>query len=237
VFRLVREPPNRLLDIGRGECFQRGFIAPGNGFGERGAGGDGGRATPDFEARPRDTPVFDERGETQDIAADGVRNLNGEGWRGKLADVTRILEVLDQLRAHARGPCSNCVMTAVVAGVLERDGKILIGRRRADQAHPLKWEFPGGKLEAAESPQAALERELGEELGIEATAGEELMRYEFTYPGKQPILLIFVAVASWRGEVQNRIFETIAWERPEALPGYDFLEGDARFLGAFTGRE
>ncbi len=128
-------------------------------------------------------------------------------------------------------------MTQVVAGVLERDGKILICRRGRDRAHPLKWEFPGGKLEAGESPAAALERELGEELGIEATAGRELMRYEFSYPDKQPILLIFMAVAAWGGEVQNRIFETLAWERREALRGYDFLEGDAPFLAAFTGPE
>ena len=62
-------------------------------------------------------------------------------------------------------------MTTVVAGVLERDGKILICRRRADQPHPLKWEFPGGKLETGESPAAALIRELREELGIESEAG------------------------------------------------------------------
>jgi 8-oxo-dGTP diphosphatase len=128
-------------------------------------------------------------------------------------------------------------MTTVVAGVIEREGKILICRRRADQAHPLKWEFPGGKIEEGESPESALVRELREELGIEATIGPEAMRYEFAYPGKQPILLIFLAVADWRGHVQNRIFETIVWESPNSLARYDFLEGDARFLEAFTGPE
>ncbi len=128
-------------------------------------------------------------------------------------------------------------MTTVVAGVLERDGKILICRRRADQAHALKWEFPGGKLETGESPESALARELREELGIEAAIGLEVMRYEFAYPGKQPILLIFLTVANWRGEVQNRIFETIVWEGPDSLARYDFLEGDARFLAEFTGPE
>src|SRR5580698_5684213 len=102
-------------------------------------------------------------------------------------------------------------MTEVVAGVLEDRGKILICRRRGDQTHPLKWEFPGGKLEEGESPEAALVRELHEELGIHATPGGELMRYEFAYPGKEPILLIFLRAAMWRGEVENRIFETIAW--------------------------
>jgi 8-oxo-dGTP diphosphatase len=128
-------------------------------------------------------------------------------------------------------------MTTVVAGVLQQDGRILICRRRADQPHPLKWEFPGGKLEPGESPAVALVRELLEELGIESEAGSEIMRYEFAYPEKQPILLIFLKVISWRGDLENRIFETILWERPEALAGYDFLEGDALFLTAFTGLE
>jgi 8-oxo-dGTP diphosphatase len=127
-------------------------------------------------------------------------------------------------------------MIAVVAGVIERDGKILICQRGADQPHALKWEFPGGKIEAGESPESGLVRELREELGIEATIGPEVMRYEFAYPAKQPILLIFLTVAGWRGEVQNRIFETILWETPDALASYDFLEGDAGFLETLTVR-
>lgn len=125
-------------------------------------------------------------------------------------------------------------MTRVVAGILERDGRILIGRRRADQAHPLKWEFPGGKLDAGESPEEALVRELREELGIEAQAGAEMMRYEFTYPGREPIELIFIKAARWRGEIENRIFEAVLWADPETLSGFDFLEGDAPFLKTFT---
>jgi 8-oxo-dGTP diphosphatase len=121
-------------------------------------------------------------------------------------------------------------MTCVVAGVMEHGGKILICRRRADQAHPLKWEFPGGKMEPGESPQAALVRELREELGIESVAGGELMRYEYAYPEKRPILLIFIQVADWRGEIVNRIFETISWEKAEKLADFDFLEGDAPFI-------
>jgi 8-oxo-dGTP diphosphatase len=125
-------------------------------------------------------------------------------------------------------------MTQVVAGVLRHEGKILICRRRADQPHPGKWEFPGGKLEAGESPADALIRELREELGIEAEPGPELMRYEFSYPGKNPILLIFMEVPAWRGELENRIFDTVLWEQAAALAAYDFLEGDAPFLPALT---
>lgn len=125
-------------------------------------------------------------------------------------------------------------MTTVVAGVLERNGQILICRRRADQPHPLKWEFPGGKLETGESPEAALVRELREELGIHSEAGTEIMRYEFAYAGKRPILLIFMRVSAWQGEIENRIFEAILWEKPAALQAYDFLEGDTQFLESIS---
>jgi 8-oxo-dGTP diphosphatase len=92
-------------------------------------------------------------------------------------------------------------MTTVVAGVLEREGRILICQRRPDQPHALKWEFPGGKIEPGESPEAALIRELREELSIESDPATELMRYEFAYPGKNPILLIFLSVPAWKGEI------------------------------------
>jgi 8-oxo-dGTP diphosphatase len=111
-----------------------------------------------------------------------------------------------------------------------RDGRILICRRRADQVHALKWEFPGGKVEAGESPEDALRRELREELGIESAPPSEVTRYTFAYPGKNPILLIFQLVTAWDGEVENRIFETMTWETPDHLREYDFLEGDLPFL-------
>ena len=121
-------------------------------------------------------------------------------------------------------------MTQVAAGILERDGRVLICRRRADQAHPLKWEFPGGKVEEGETPEAALIRELREELGIEAEAPSEIARYQFTYPGKKAILLIFLKVPGWTGKIENRIFETVLWEARELLKDYDFLEGDGPFI-------
>ena len=121
-------------------------------------------------------------------------------------------------------------MTTVVAGIVQRDGAILICRRRADQPHPLKWEFPGGKAESGETPVAALQRELREELGIESDPATEITRYPFAYPGKNPILLIFLRVPGWRGDIENRIFETIVWVHPARLREYDFLEGDIPLL-------
>lgn len=121
-------------------------------------------------------------------------------------------------------------MTVVVAGVLQREGSILICRRRADQPHALKWEFPGGKVEPGETPLAALQRELREELGIESGPASEISRYEYTYPGKNPILLIFLRVTEWQGDIENLIFDRIVWEHPGRLSSYDFLEGDIPIL-------
>src|SRR5947209_1394919 len=103
-------------------------------------------------------------------------------------------------------------MTTVVAAILQKDGSVLLCQRRADQPHPLKWEFPGGKMEAGETPAQAIARELREELGIEASGVDEITRYEFAYPGRNPILLVFLRVHSWRGELQNLIFNTVVWE-------------------------
>ena len=125
-------------------------------------------------------------------------------------------------------------MLEVVAAVVERDGRVLIGRRRPGQSHPLQWEFPGGKVEPGESPAQALERELKEELGIRDAVGEEIARYEYTYPAKPPIRLIFFRVTSFNGEPRNLIFDDLRWEPRARLPDFDFVEGDLPFLRGFA---
>src|SRR5580765_4176549 len=126
-------------------------------------------------------------------------------------------------------------MIQVVAAIIERAGAILVGQRTAQQSHPLKWEFPGGKVEPGESPEQALSRELEEELGITAAAGEEMTRYHFQYPGKSPIELIFVRVRTFEGEPANRIFQELRWQPKNQLSALDFVEGDRPFLdGIYT---
>ncbi len=118
----------------------------------------------------------------------------------------------------------------VVAAVIERGGRILIAQRKAGARHPLKWEFPGGKVEPGEEPRAALARELREELGIEAAIGEQTDAYEFQYGRDRPTKLIFYRVTEFSGEPQNLDFQQIAWEHAHNLPGYDFLKGDLPFI-------
>jgi len=125
-------------------------------------------------------------------------------------------------------------MLQVVAAIIERDGRVLIGRRKPEQAHPLQWEFPGGKVEPGETPQQALARELAEELAVLHVKGREITRQEFTYPGKDPIELIFYRVESFTGEPENRVFHEMRWERPSALAAFDFVEGDREFLRRFA---
>ena len=118
----------------------------------------------------------------------------------------------------------------MVAAVIEREGRVLVCRRAANDPHPLKWEFPGGKVETGETPEAALRRELTEELGIQAEIGEEMEHYEVRYPGKKPILLRFYRVNRFTSQPVNRVFAEIRWEAPARLPDYDFLEGDVDFV-------
>jgi 8-oxo-dGTP diphosphatase len=120
----------------------------------------------------------------------------------------------------------------VVAAVIERDGQILIGQRKRDaKKHPLKWEFPGGKVETGETPEAALARELREELAIEASIGPQIESYEFFYPGSaRSTWLLFFRVTEFRGTPQNLDFEQILWTAVGALASYDFLEGDVAFV-------
>ena len=121
-------------------------------------------------------------------------------------------------------------MVQVVAAVIEREGKILIGRRKAEQSHPLQWEFPGGKVEHGETPAQALARELEEELGIRGAAGPEITNYEYTYTGRDPIRLFFFRVTEFQGEPVNLIFHEVRWEPAQSLSSFDFVEGDIKFL-------
>jgi 8-oxo-dGTP diphosphatase len=118
----------------------------------------------------------------------------------------------------------------VVAGVLLRENKLLIGQRMASDRHGLKWEFPGGKVERGETPRQALQRELKEELAVDAVVGRELARYEQATRRRSPLLLLFHHVESFEGEPQGITFEQIRWEDPAKLPEYDFLDGDLDFV-------
>jgi 8-oxo-dGTP diphosphatase len=117
-------------------------------------------------------------------------------------------------------------MITVAAGILNRNGRILICQRQSTGAFPLQWEFPGGKVEAGEDVQSCLKRELREELAIEADIGPEVSAFQYTYPNGFQVSLVFFQVNGYAGEMANQAFEQIIWEDPPNLLNYDFLEAD-----------
>lgn len=117
-------------------------------------------------------------------------------------------------------------MKRVVAGLIVQDGKLLVCQRTKHQTMPLKWEFPGGKIEEGEQPRDALRRELDEELGIQAKVGDEIARIQHEYPNGGMVELRFYVVRDYDGDMENRIFREIRWAAPKELSKLDFLEAD-----------
>lgn len=121
-------------------------------------------------------------------------------------------------------------MKQVVAALIVKDDKILICQRTRHQPMPLKWEFPGGKIEPEEPPEDALRRELEEELGIRAELGPRVAVIRHTYANDSAVELQFYLVERWEGELQNRIFRDVVWVTREEMPTYDFLEADITLI-------
>ena len=118
----------------------------------------------------------------------------------------------------------------VVAALIVDKGRILVCQRTKHQTMPLKWEFPGGKIEEGEQPRSALHRELDEELGIDATIGNEAARIRHEYKSGNSVDLCFFVVREYRGEIENRIFKDLQWAIPADLPTFDFLEADLKLV-------
>ena len=129
-------------------------------------------------------------------------------------------------------------MRTVVAAVIEReDRRLLIGQRRKDDSSPLKWEFPGGKVREGEAAEAALARELREELGVTLTKCVEMGRVLHQYAGSPEELEIRFFAANVEGEAKPLCFEQIAWILPKELGTYDFLAANRELVANLaTGR-
>jgi len=130
-------------------------------------------------------------------------------------------------------------MRTVVAAVIERgDRRLLIGQRRKNDSSPLKWEFPGGKVRDGESPEAALARELREELGVTLVKSVELGRVRHHYAETLEELEIrFYAAAIAETDAMPYTFEKIAWALPKELGEYDFLAANRELIAQLaTGR-
>ncbi len=113
----------------------------------------------------------------------------------------------------------------VVAGLIARDGLVLITQRRADQALPLQWEFPGGKVEPGEAPVTALARELAEEIGVRVDVGRVWDVLFHAYEAFDLVMLVY-ACRIVDGEPRAVEVADLAWVRADELPRWDILPAD-----------
>lgn len=104
----------------------------------------------------------------------------------------------------------------VSAGILKKDGRVLVGQRPENHTLAGLWEFPGGKIELGESPEQALARELNEELGIEAQVGGLKIACTHSY-GDVGIIILFFEVLFWKGEPKTKHHMNLEWVTPDEL--------------------
>jgi 8-oxo-dGTP diphosphatase len=142
-------------------------------------------------------------------------------------------------------------MITVVAAVIEgEDRRLLIGQRRREDTSPLKWEFPSGKVKPGETPEAALSRELQEELGATLVKCAEIARVRHKYADTSdeleirfyaaeiaPLPILESTATTEPEPSNNACFEQLAWVLPKELSQYDFLAANARLVADLaTGR-
>jgi 8-oxo-dGTP diphosphatase len=119
----------------------------------------------------------------------------------------------------------------VVGALIVKNNKILICQRSLDNDHPLKWEFPGGKVKTQEEPYQALKREINEELKISIGHPIYLCDYMFEYKDlDKKVKLFFYLINEYSGEISNNVHNQLKWIEIKQLSDYDFLEGDHEII-------
>jgi len=126
----------------------------------------------------------------------------------------------------------------VVAGLILQNNKLLICQRPKFKDHPLKWEFPGGKIKQNETSEDALIREINEELSINIFNYNELISYSFNYSdlGKA-VFINFYLIKNFTGKILNNFHNQLKWIEIKDIREYDFLEGDLKIIDYINSNE
>tara|TARA_Y100001978_G_C23672749_1_gene424744 strand:- start:1139 stop:1549 length:411 start_codon:yes stop_codon:yes gene_type:complete len=126
----------------------------------------------------------------------------------------------------------------VVAGLIFQNNKLLICQRPKFKDHPLKWEFPGGKIKKNETSEDALIREINEELSINIFNYNELISYSFNYSdlGKA-VFINFYLIKNFTGKILNNFHNQLKWIEIKDIREYDFLEGDLKIIDYINSNE
>jgi|TARA_B110000305_G_C19447933_1_gene645924 8-oxo-dGTP diphosphatase len=118
----------------------------------------------------------------------------------------------------------------VVGGIIINKNKILVAQRSIQKEHPLKWEFPGGKIKVNENPIDALKREIKEELSVDVKKYKFLLDYEYDYQDIKKIHLYFYKIDEYIGKVRNIEHNQLLWIQYNDLEKLDFLDGDRMII-------
>ena len=121
----------------------------------------------------------------------------------------------------------------VACAIIERNGHVLAAQRSASMSLPLKWEFPGGKIDPGETPEQCLKRELREELDVTISVGSALAPVTHRYPTFTVTLYPFIC-AMEQGEIILREHAAITWLPPGELLSLDWAEADGPILAEYT---
>jgi 8-oxo-dGTP diphosphatase len=121
------------------------------------------------------------------------------------------------------------MMKRVTAAILVDDGRVLITKRKSTDRFPNKWEFPGGTIEDGETPEKCLQRELKEELDIDAIIGDYVG--ESIYPYEHVTISLLAYRAFWNhGDINLKVHTDFAWVTLNEIGDYDFTPADIPFV-------
>jgi 8-oxo-dGTP diphosphatase len=119
-------------------------------------------------------------------------------------------------------------MTVVAAALADEKGRVLLQQRAPGRAMAGLWEFPGGKVDEGELPEAALVRELREELGIEVGAADLVPACFASAPlGERHMILLLYVCRRWQGEPRPLDATALRWEKPAAMGALAMPPADA----------